>query len=316
VLTFLPTLIAQTEPATELIFVDSSTEKLENIPAFQELFNTNNFPQTRLVYLHTQAGLTFQRNRGIEQATGDIIFFFDDDVTLESNYIKIMRETYEENLNFAGGMGTVTNLKPYSFNAYRIFRLLFLLDRNDASGNFTLSGMPTHTYGLGPLVVSLSNPCGQVRHTQVLGGCCMSYRRWALAQEKFDEKLRFYGYMEDCDISKRLSDNYPLFYQPAAKLAHHESPLNRDRLKHNRAMFIANYSYLFFKNFYPQARWKILFYYWTVLGLLVEGILRVDRQVFFGYLLGLKHVLRTRAKQPYCPHTSTQNTLSTPRHSS
>ena len=148
VLTFLPTLIKQTEPATELIFVDSSTEPLEAVPAFQELFNSQNFSQTHLVYLHTEPGLTFQRNRGIEQATGDIIFFFDDDVTLEKNYLETMRQTYEQHADFAGGMGTVTNLKAYSFNAYRIFRLLFLLDRNHATGNFTLSGMPTHTYGL------------------------------------------------------------------------------------------------------------------------------------------------------------------------
>ncbi len=303
VLTFLPTLIAQTESVTELIFVDSSTEKLEDISVFQQLFNADKFPQTRLLYLHTQPGLTFQRNRGIEQATGDIIFFFDDDVTLENNYLETMRQAYEKNPDFAGGMGTVTNLKPYGFNLYRIFRLLFLLDRNHASGDFTLSGMPTHTYGN-----------SNFSHVQVLGGCCMSFRSWALQEQKFDENLRFYGYMEDCDISKRLADNYTLFFQPAAKLAHHESPLNRDRLKHNRAMYIANYSYLFFKNFYPQAPWKILFYYWTICGLLLEGVLRVDKQVFFGYLRGLQHVLRTRAKQPYCPRTSPQNKVSTPQH--
>lgn len=293
VLTFLPTLTTQTEPATELIFVDSSTEPLETVPVFQELFNSQNFPETRLVYVHTQPGLTFQRNRGIQQATGDIVFFFDDDVTLEKDYLEVMRQTYERNSDFAGGMGTVTNLKPYSFNLYRLFRIIFLLDRNHASGNFTLSGMPTHTYG------NSDFSC-----TQVLGGCCMSFRSWALEKQKFDEKLRFYGYMEDCDISKRLSDNFQLFYQPAARLAHHESPLNRDKLKNNRAMFIANYSYLFFKNFYPQARWKILFYYWTVLGLLLEGVLRLDRQVFLGYLLGLKHVIVTRAQQPYYSNIS------------
>ncbi|MBY0110260.1 MAG: glycosyltransferase [Candidatus Babeliaceae bacterium] len=305
ILTFLPTLQDQTEPPTELIIVDSSTEQLKNIPAFQQLFNTDNFHKTRLLYLHTEPGLTFQRNCGIKKATGDIIFFFDDDVTLEKKYLEIMLKSYEQNPSFAGGMGTVTNIKSYNFNAYRIFRLLFLLDRNHASGNFTLSGMPTHTYGNNIFST-----------TQVLGGCCMSFTSWALKQEKFDEKLRFYGYMEDCDISKRLSDNHQLFYQPLAKLAHHESPLNRDKLKHNRAMYIANYSYLFFKNFYPQARWKILFYYWTVLGLLLEGILRFDKQVFFGYLLGLQHVLCTRAQLPYCPSTSTQNKTSTPQHSS
>jgi len=302
IVTFLPTLATQTMPATELIVVDSSTEPLEKNSAFMALFSQEVFSHTKLIYLHTQPGLTFQRNRGIEKATGDILFFFDDDVTLENDYLQIMHATFRDRPDYAGGMGSVTNLKPYSFNAYRLFRVLFLLDRNHSSGNFTLSGMPTHSYGNSVL-----------NDVQVLGGCCMAYRNWALRQQQFDEKLRFYGYMEDCDISKRLSDNYKLFYQPKARLAHHESPLNRDKLKSNRAMFIANYSYLFFKNFYPHARWKILFYCWTVAGLLLEGVLRLQSQVFFGYLLGLQHVLRTRGQLPYCPNTSAENISHTPQ---
>lgn len=294
VCTFLPTLSAQSMPATELIIVDSSTESLQNSIEFTKLFNATHFPNTKLMYLHTQPGLTFQRNRGIEKASGDILFFFDDDVTLELNYLQVMHDTFQKHPDYAGGMGTVTNLKPYSFNAYRIFRMFFLLDRNHARGNFTLSGMPTHAYGN-----------TQLQDVQVLGGCCMAFRGWALKQQQFDEKLRMYGYMEDCDISKRLSEMYKLFYQPEARLEHHESPLNRDRLKHNRAMFIANYSYLFFKNFYPHARWKIIFYYWTILGLLLEGILRMDMQVFAGYIIGLRYTLRTSGRQPYQVQTAT-----------
>lgn len=288
VCTFLPTLAAQSMQPAELIIVDSSTESLEKTIEFTQLFNATHFPNTKLIYLHTQAGLTFQRNRGIEKASGDVIFFFDDDVTLQTNYLQVMHDTFQKHPGYAGGMGTVTNLKPYSFNLYRIFRMLFLLDRNHASGAFTFSGMPTHAYGN-----------TQLQDVQVLGGCCMAFRDWALKHEQFDEKLRMYGYMEDCDISKRLSDTYTLFYQPDARLEHHESPLNRDRLKHNRAMFIANYSYLFFKNFYPQARWKIIFYCWTILGLLLEGILRMDMQVFSGYIMGLRYTLRTSGRQPY-----------------
>lgn len=305
----LQTLHTQTLPAHEIIIVDSSDMPIGPAP-FDTFTNVNTQgergtargEQSRIhtsgvIYLHTQPGLTYQRNRGIQAATGDIIFFFDDDVTLEPDYLKTMRNTFIKHPTYAGGMGAVTNIKPYHFNMYRIFRFLFLLDRNHDSGKFTLSGMPTHAYGN-----------SQFQQIQVLGGCCMAFRTWALHEQKFDEQLRFYGYMEDCDISQRLSRKYPLFYQPAARLAHHESPVNRDKLFHNRAMFIANYSYLFFKNFYPHARWQALFYCWTVLGLLLEGVLRADRQVFFGYLHGLKHVYITRARLPYYPQKSPQNT--------
>ena len=65
IVTFLPTLATQTMPATELIVVDSSTEPLEKNSAFMALFSQEVFSHTKLIYLHTQPGLTFQRNRGI-----------------------------------------------------------------------------------------------------------------------------------------------------------------------------------------------------------------------------------------------------------
>ncbi len=287
---FLPTLAVQTRQPDELIIVDSSMQPIDQDALFLALFNQNYFPQTKLIYMHTQPGLTLQRNHGIAAASGDIIFFFDDDVTLSPNYLEIIGNRFAQNGAYAGGMGNVTNIKPYRFNLYRIFRLLFLLDRNQASGKFTLSGMPTHAYG---------NTAPQA--VEVLGGCCMAFRNWALKKEKFDEELRFYGYMEDCDIAKRISTTYPLFYEPGAQMEHHESPLGRDRIRQNRAMFITNYSYLFFKNFYRHARWKIIFYAWTVTGLLLEGVLRMNKDVFFGYIHGLIYVIKTGGKLPYKP---------------
>ncbi len=292
ILRCLKSLKQQTLLPDQIVIIDSSDTHLNIDPEFINFFNTDQFPKTDCVYLSTERGSAYQRNRGIERATGDIFFFFDDDVALKPDYLNVMVNTFIEHPYYGGGMSDISNIKSYRFNFIRLFRLFFMLDRNHADGRFTFSGMPTHAYGN-----------TQFSEIEVLGGCCMAIRGDLIKNLMFDEKLRFYSYMEDCDVSLRLSQTHKLFFQPRTSLVHYESPVSRDRLFDNRAMYIANYSYLFFKNFYPQARWKILFYYWSVCGLLLEGILRADSRVFFGYLAGLGHVLRTRAKQPYCNST-------------
>ena len=143
----LSSLSAQTSQPTEIIIVDSSTTPLETNPKFNEIFSKNIFKNSKIIYTHTKPGLTIQRNVGIKRASSNIIYFFDDDVILQKNYIEEMNKIYISNQKFAGGMGSVTNLPPPSSMLYKLFRKFFLLQTDYSSGNFRLSGMPTHAYG-------------------------------------------------------------------------------------------------------------------------------------------------------------------------
>ncbi len=274
----LESLILQTVLPEELIIVDSSDRSLQEYEAFNRLFNDRRFPSVQLKYMHTSPGLTYQRNKGIELCTSDIVHFLDDDVILTSHYLASMRTVFEDNHAYAGGMGTITNIPvPARFNWHRILRYIFLLQRDYASGNFTLSGMPTHAYGTQKL-----------KNVQVLGGCCMAYRSWVFKEYRFDENLKRYGFMEDCDFSRRVSYVYPLFYNPKARLAHNPSISNRDGIIDNRAMYIKNYRYLFYKNIYPRNRLKIVAFWWSITGLFIEAILTRNSLYLKGYWQGLK----------------------------
>ena len=285
--TCLHSLKEQTVQPNELIIVDSSDNKLVDNPAFTQLCNQQEFPQTNIVYKHTAPGLPLQRNVGISLASSDITYFFDDDVILEKNYLETMNVTFVNNPHYHGGMGAVTNLSSQrlfesrisyaQFMAQRLIRTIFLLQRDYASGAFTISGMPTHTYGT-----------KQFKEVEVLGGCCMAYKTTVFKKHLFDESLKRYAFMEDCDFSCRVSRDGPLFFNPAAKLKHMNSPLNRDAIVDNRAMYIENYSYLFFKNFYQKNRLKIIAYWWSVLGLFIEATIRGQWAYLKGYVLGLR----------------------------
>lgn len=273
----LESLVLQAVMPQEIIVVDSSDTPLQSFKEFNALFSNERFPLIRLVYRHTAPGLTYQRNIGISLATQDIVHFLDDDVILTSHYLASMRQVFQEHPEYAGGMGTVTNIPvPAKLNWHRLLRYIFLLQRDYASGNFTLSGMPTHAYGI-----------TQFKAVEVLGGCCMAYRSWVFKKYLFDEQLTRYAFMEDCDFSRRVSYEYPLFYNPAARLEHHPSKANRDGIIDNRAMYIKNYRYLFYKNIYPNNRMALIAFYWSIIGLFIEAVLTRNSDYVKGYWKGL-----------------------------
>lgn len=273
----LDSLRQQTIYPDELIIIDSSDKKLIDDSQFLETFNTKRFAQTNLIYKHTKPGLTYQRNIGISCAKKDIIYFFDDDVILDKEYLEQMNQAFINNPHAAGGMGTIRNIPGKNIDIYRLLHSIFLLQRDYASGNFTSSGMPTHAYGT-----------EKFKSVQVLGGCCMAYKTNILKKYQFDETLNGYAYMEDSDMARRISYEAPLFFNPAATLQHFNSPISRDAIVENRAMFIHNYSYLFFKNFYSRNRLKIIPYCWSILGLFVEALLLRNTAYLKGYYRGLK----------------------------
>lgn len=293
----LTSLQKQTVPPTEIVIIDSSTTPIIENALIKPLWNKEFF-LSKLIYRHTKPGLTYQRNQGVKHASGEILYFFDDDVVLSPYYLEEMNRSFIEHPSYAGGMGTIvpiSNYKPWVNGA----RALFLLQRNYSHGYFTCSGMPTHAYGI-----------NNFKPVEVLGGCCMAFRSLVFKHYTFDETLKFYGYMEDCDFSYNVSRSWPLFFNPRATLEHRESPISRDSIIDNKAMFIANYTYLFFKNFYPVNKWRILAYCWSICGLFLEAAIIVRNKDWLkGYKRGLQYAYRHRARIPYEQARATSSSI-------
>jgi len=269
----LNSLAQQTYTHFELIIVDSSDVPVCKDPFFIQAIHVFKAGYT---YVRSMPGLTLQRNKGIGLARGDIVYFFDDDVILEPSYLENMQTVFVHQEQYLGGMGTITNMQPKDVNLWRALRKCFLLSRDYADGFFTYSGMPTHAYGT-----------QYFKEVQVLGGCCMAFRADVLKKHRFDEKLTRYAYMEDCDISWRVAQDGPLFYNPGARLVHNNSPIARDTAITNRAMFLRNYRYLYFKNVYPRSKLSLLTHWWTLCGLFVYALLIRDIDSIKGYAQAL-----------------------------
>ena len=271
----LESIARQTVAPDELIIVDSSDIPLIAQQTFLTFFNDNIFAHTKLLYKHSRPGLTYQRNIGVDIAHSDIIYFFDDDVVLEPHYIKEMQRIFAGHPKYVGGSGAITNLPPFKKTFRHAVRKFFLIQRNYTTGNFTSSGMPTHSQGT-----------TEFKDAEVMSGCCCAYRAWVFKKYRFDEHLVRYAYMEDCDFSKRVSNHYNLFYNPFAKLEHNQSPLNREKLVDFRCMLSNYYTYLFFKNFYPEKKIRIVAYMWSMTGLFIESMYSSISQCNIGYMRG------------------------------
>ncbi len=212
--TMIASLIQQTRLPDELIVVDSSDTIV--IP---EYLDSNNI-QFRLHYFHTNPGLTYQRNVGIEKSRGELLFFFDDDVDLKKNYLELAEKVFLDDILCTTGAvgGRIVGLEQAGQKSifYRLKRRYFdmlryvFLQSNFGNGKFRYSGMPTHPH--------LLKAGGYI---ECLSGCCMAFRREVFKTVRFDENLSGYGQMEDTDISKQLLDaGYKIYYEASAVLEH------------------------------------------------------------------------------------------------
>ena len=184
-----------------------------------------------LRYIRNKRGksLTIARNEGIDNSIGDVVLFLDDDVILNKDYVKEIARVFDKNLEKRVG-GVVGNIllenRQKSFGAFIKYKItllletLFFLDQCAGDGKFRLSGFPTGR-------VELADD--RIHEVEVLSGANMAFRREILNEFRFDEKLKGYVFMEDCDIAYRVSRKYKNIYTPFAKLVHNLSPTARDK---------------------------------------------------------------------------------------
>jgi GT2 family glycosyltransferase len=239
---------------------------------------------TELVYRHVEPCLTRQRNIGARQAGGEVLFYFDDDVELDSEYLANMLYAFRSHPQHGGGMGSLSEPRSPRFGATALFRRLFMLTRRSSHGRLQPSGLPTYVH---------NEEAG--RDVEVLSGAAMAYRSWVLGEISFDEALAGYGYMEDVDFSYRVSRLAPLFYEPAARAQHHSEAESPAASAARRRMLAINHHYLFFKNVYPACRLCVLAYLWSVVGMILLAMLARRWRGVAGYLRGLRDIAVARA---------------------
>jgi GT2 family glycosyltransferase len=280
-------LMGQTVLPDEIIVVDASDSyQLQDILAA----TFSNDPKIR--YIHASPGLTHQRNVGVSAATGDILFFFDDDIVLDRIFVREISKIFEgdPDKKIGGVYGNIVdsldndrekvpgNLKKEILTlGYSFFASVFFLSKVRKDGKFQPNGFPTYPYGSQNVTV-----------VECVPGGLTAYRKEVFQDLSFDENLTGYGYMEDDDFSYRVAQKFKNVYTPYAKVVHNESPAARDRRFESRKMMMMNYWYLFKKNI-PQDFWRQVVFWWSVLGLVLNEVVTFNFAGLRGLIDGLRH---------------------------
>lgn len=263
---------AQTLLPDELIIVDASSDQSLKGRLEENLLGV----RFKVIYLRADPGLTHQRNIGVKASSGEIVFFLDDDIVLEEDFIEKIIKVFENDTEgqIGGCMGTMLGAESRKFNISMLVRTVFFLSM-PGDGYFRLSGFPTHIH-------HSENPC----FVQCLSGGLTAYRREVLNRFSFDENLVGYGAMEDDDFSYRVSQEYKLSYEPAARCLHRNSQVGRDNPRVSRKMLVCNHYYLFRKNFQQDFKHRFAFLL-SLFGLLLQAVYRKSFQELLGTFEGI-----------------------------
>ena len=250
-------LCAQTEIPAEIFIVDASTIA---VPADDIL------AQARSTGIRAEWVRQFERNGGfhktatwnaiVARAVGDVIFFLDDDVVPQADYLKQHLAIYE---GAAGGSiaavkGNVVNRgrDKYSETLARLFML-----PGPGNGRIKRSGYQTHDY---------ETP--DVHAVDTAGTGVLSVRASVCREVAFDEWFHDASIHEDMDFTYRLSRKHKLVQSPTPQLVHEHALAGRPDQRAYHRMAALNHYYFFRKNM-PKSPLNWACFFWSETGMLL-----------------------------------------------
>ncbi|MDQ2910632.1 MAG: glycosyltransferase [Actinomycetota bacterium] len=234
-------------------------------------------------YLHTEPSLTRQRNIGIDEASGDVVVFLDDDVKLPRDLFAKLARTFADP-TVVGATGWVKEPRPERAGGPESFlRRLFVGGSRKHAGRFTRYGYPRYVVASDGL-----------RDVEFMPGCFMSARREVAAQLRFDEHLGAYALAEDEDFSYRLSRHGRVVYLPDVVVEHEKLGFRSFDSRDFGRLVVKNRAYLFRKNF-PQTPLARLQFGLLLLKLVGHRALNREWSGALGLLEGMARLVRGRA---------------------
>ena len=196
----------------EILIVDASKETIEySLPI--EL-NIKIIESDRMQ-------LTYQKNIGLDQARGDIIFFLDDDLLLEKNYVEETLKVFNNDaLKKIGAIsGYITNewgdrsVEPGLI--MKVAKLFNLYDGEYYPGSVSNSGIF--------IELNKMQPFSGIKPVDFVPGGCTAFRKEVFNQFRPPLEINQYG-GEDKAFSRMIARDWEMFVCGNAKCEHFSAP--------------------------------------------------------------------------------------------
>jgi GT2 family glycosyltransferase len=240
-----------------------------------------NFPSIDLIYIHDVSitGLVNAKKVAVENVTGDIVFFLEDDIILEYDYIEQIKNGFVKHPYMIGCSGVITN-PP---NKGIFYKFLFHLFHRGIFRDIRVS-----IYG------KFNGRNNSLIESNKLSGGVSAWRREVFYSCKFDVKNGFHMF-EDIDFSTNVARVYGprLFINPNARLEHNFSPINRLKLgARERQKLIECITFYKKRVDWPWAKISLI---WLLFGMLLDATVCSLRFLSFhpikGYFTGIQEGL-------------------------
>lgn len=253
-LALLERLTSVPDPPGEVVIVDGSIddETFEKVLAW----SGGRSLAFDLAYVRSPAGLTRQRNVGIDTSTGTFVFFLDDDCLPEPGYFEAIRRVFQEDRAQVVGAvrGSIINEigRPISLR-WRIRFLLGLVPRHVEPGRY----YPTAT----SVPCSLASQFSGVREVDMVPGGASAYRREVFSSSRFS--LFFDGYCqgEDLEMSLRIGQSWKLLWCGEAHVSHFHAAAGRPAAFQKGRMEVRN-RFFIWKRYSQDAALSIRIKFW------------------------------------------------------
>ncbi|HZT71947.1 MAG TPA: glycosyltransferase [Terriglobia bacterium] len=207
----LASLAAQTRLPDEVVIVDQD--------GTCQCF-ASEFPQLPIRVIALPGSASLKRNAGMEAARpdADLIGFFDDDIVLEPQCFEALLRFWDSGPPDLGGLGcNLMNGAPMFARRLKGLPVVSRLGLYDtAPGAVLRSGFHTMTPGV-----------DRDLYVRWLSSWAVVYPRRVLEEFRFDEWFESYSYLEDLDLSYRVSRKYRLAMVAGARFYHYPSRLGR-----------------------------------------------------------------------------------------
>jgi glycosyltransferase involved in cell wall biosynthesis len=228
----------------EMVIVDGSPDTLTG-DAVVSWGRDQKLP-FELVYVRSPAGLTRQRNVGIDASKKELVFFLDDDCLPEPGYFRAIREVFlADTAQVVGAVaGSPINEmdKPLMWR-WRIRFFLGLAPRNGEPGRYypMATSVPR---SLMPLFTG-------TRPTDILPGATFACRHAVFEKHRFSLFFDGYSQGEDLEMSLRLGRDWQILWSGDARCIHEHTPASRPNSFRKGRMEVRN-RYFIWRRHTPQ----------------------------------------------------------------
>jgi GT2 family glycosyltransferase len=282
----LKSLLKQSISNFEIIIVDDSPRQTaKNVTnKYKSLFRARGI-ELKYVVSETHEGLTKARNLGVKLASGDIVLFLEDDITLyDKDMLKKLIELYEEIPDaiciqpYIITLGVDTSKFTFVDNLKNaVAKALMLMYRKDNASDVRRSGVP-----ILPRQITLD----KIKARRLSG--VTSCRKFTYNEIRYDENLKLWAYMEDLDFSYRAYKRYPgsLYITSRVKVLHKKSQEARLPNKLTIYMMTIYWFYVFFKDIYNSSFLNLFAFLYALMGNIIANILKllVERRPKYDWL--------------------------------